>query len=63
MFHELRRISFDIIHGLYWLVKTGWSLWADHFNGLPYGNPYIAAVAAALVFISVDATVRPRYPG
>ena len=58
----IQKISFDIIHGLYWLVKTGWNLWAHLFDSLHYGNPYIAGIAAGLVFVVVDRIVRPRHP-
>ncbi len=60
MFDAFRKICFEIIHGLYWLVKTGWKFLAGLFDSLPYGNPYLAAVAAALVFVVVDRIVRPR---
>ena len=58
----IQKISFDITHGLSWVVKTGWKLWAGLFDSLPYGNPYIAAIAAGLVFVVVDKIVRPRHP-
>ncbi len=62
MFDAFRKICFEIINGLYWLVKTGWKVWASLFDSLPYGNPYLAAAAAALVFVVVDRIVRPRAP-
>ena len=62
MFDAVLRICFEIIHGLYWLVKTGWNIWASLFDFVPYGNPYLAAVVAALVVVVVHRIVVPRAP-
>lgn len=49
-----------VITGLLWFVETGWELWASLFKSLPYGDPYLAAVAMGLLFVIVDRVVRPR---
>jgi hypothetical protein len=50
----------SIINGLLWFIETGWDIWAKLFSALPYGDPYMAAVAMGLVFVIVDFIVRPR---
>ncbi len=53
----------DTIDGLRILggiIKTGWMLWAKLFSAMPYGDPWIAAVALGIVFVVIDRIVRPR---
>ncbi len=50
----------SIINGLLWFIETGWDIWAKLFRALPYGDPYIAAIAMGLVFVIVDRIVRPQ---
>ena len=58
----IAQVSRDIIHGLLWFIETGWDLWAGLFKAIPYGDPYVAAIAMALLFVVVDRIVRPRTP-
>ncbi len=32
-----------------WVITTGWDIWSRLFVLLPYGDPYIATVAAMIV--------------
>ena len=41
-------------------VKAAWGLWAKLFSAVPYGDPWIAAVALMVVIIVIDRIVRPR---
>jgi hypothetical protein len=50
----------SIITGLLWFIETGWDIWAKLFSAVPYGDPYLAAIAMGLVFVIVDRIVRPR---
>ena len=50
----------DIINGLGFIIKLGWTLWAKLFSAMPYGDPWIAAVALAIVLVVVDRVLRPR---
>ena len=34
---------------LAWVLTTGWDIWSRLFAQLPYGDPYIATVAAMVV--------------
>ena len=58
----IAEISRNIIHGLLWFIETGWDIWARLFKNLPYGDPYIAAIAMGILFVVVDRIVRPRPP-
>ena len=51
----------DIIHGLGFIIRLGWTLWAKLFSVLPYGDPWIAAAAMGCLFAIVDRVVRPRH--
>jgi hypothetical protein len=50
----------SIITGLLWFIETGWDIWANLFSALPYGDPYLAAVAMGMLFVIADRIVRPR---
>lgn len=58
--HELAHYCRGVINGLLWFIETGWEIRATLFSILPYGDPYIAAIAMRLVFVVVDRVVRPR---
>ncbi len=51
----------DILNGLGFIIKLGWTLWANLFSALPYGDPWIAAAAMGCLFVVVDRVVRPRH--
>ena len=47
---------FDAIH---WFFGTGWEIWCSLFSPLPYGDPYIAIVAAMMVIYMTNKTIYP----
>ena len=49
-------------NGLYWLLHTVWEFWSGLFAPLPYGDPYIAAVAALLVLVMIRKVVNSARP-
>ena len=52
---------FDAVtHGVYWFFDTGWDIWSSLFAALPYGDPYIAIVAAMVVFYMANKIINPR---
>ena len=58
----IAHVSRDIIHGLLWFIETGWDFWAALFRFVPYGDPYVAAIAMGFLFVVIDRVVRPRTP-
>jgi len=51
----------EMANGLGFIIKLGWVLWATQFEFLPYGNPWIAAVAMGCLFVIIDRIVRSRH--
>ena len=58
----MRKIFEYVTDGFYWFFDTGWEIWSSLFAPLPYGDPYIAALAAALVFFAARRVINPPYP-
>ncbi len=50
------------IDGVIWLFATGWEIWSGLFAKLPYGDPYIAMLAAAFVLFAANRVINPPYP-
>ena len=48
------------LHDIGAIIKAAWALWAKLFSAMPYGDPWIAAVALAIVLVVVDRVLRPR---
>ena len=48
-----------IFNGINWFISTGWNIWSGLFSSLPYGDPYIAIVAAMIV---IHVTYKTIYP-
>ena len=48
-----------ILDGIYWIFNTGWDIWCGLFAKLPYGDPYIAIVAAMVVIYMANKTINP----
>ena len=45
-------------NGLYWFLHTVWDFWSGLFAPLPYGDPYVAAVAAILTLVMFGKVVH-----
>ena len=50
-----------VIDAIKWFLATGWDIWSSLFALLPYGDPYIATVAALLVCYLAHKTINPGY--
>ena len=48
-----------IFNGIDWVFGTGWDIWCGLFSSLPYGDPYIAIVAAMMVIYMTNKTINP----
>ena len=48
-----------IFDGIHWFFATGWEIWSSLFSSLPYGDPYIAIVAAMMVIHVACKTIYP----
>ena len=48
-----------VTDGIYWFFDTGWEIWSSLFAPLPYGDPYIAIVAAMMVIYMANKTIKP----
>ncbi len=44
---------------LAWVFTTGWEIWSGLFALLPYGDPYIAIVAALMVCYMAHRIINP----
>ncbi len=44
---------------LAWVLTTGWEIWSRFFALLPYGDPYIAIVAAMVISYRAFKTIYP----
>ena len=51
-----------VTNGLYWVLDAGWTFWSGLFTPLPYGDPYIAALAALLVLAAIHKVVKSARP-
>ena len=49
-----------ILDGFYWIFNTGWDIWCGLFAQLPYGDPYIAIVAAMVVIYMANNAINPN---
>ena len=47
------------IDGVIWFFDTGWEIWSSLFAPLPYGDPYIAIVAAMMVIYMANKIINP----
>lgn len=45
----MQKLFETVAEGNFWFFDTGWNIWSDLFALLPYGDPYIAIVAAMMV--------------
>lgn len=50
-----------IINVTGWLFATGWKIWGSLFSAIPYGDPYIAIVAALLLCYLTVKTIYPSH--
>ena len=48
-----------LFNGIYWVFNTGWEIWSGLFTSLPYGDPYIAVIAA---MIAIHLAFKAIYP-
>lgn len=48
-----------LIDKIEWVFTTGWGIWSGLFAVFPYGNPYIAIVAAMFVFYGAFKIIYP----
>ena len=49
------------IDGIIWFFGTGWEIWSSLFAHLPYGDPYIAMLAAAPLLFAAYRVFNPPY--
>ncbi len=42
-----------------WIFNAGWKIWSSLFSAVPYGDPYIAIVAAMMVIYMAYKTIYP----
>ena len=55
----MQKLFHTITDGIYWFFNTGWEIWSSLFAPLPYGDPYIAIVAAMTVIYMALKTINP----
>ena len=55
----MQKLFNTITDGIYWFFDTGWGIWSSLFAPLPYGDPYIAIVAAMMVIYMANKTINP----
>ena len=55
----MQKLFHTITDGIYWLFHTGWEIWSSLFAPLPYGDPYIAIVAAMMVIYMANKIINP----
>ena len=48
-----------VIDATAWFFTTGWKVWSSLFAAFPYGDPYVAIVAALLVGYTALKIVSP----
>ena len=48
-----------VIDAIAWFFTTGWNVWSSLFAPLPYGDPYIAIVAALVVCYAAHKVINP----
>lgn len=48
-----------VINNISYIITTGWDIWSGLFSVLPYGDPYIATVAALMVCYITHKTLVP----
>ena len=48
-----------VIDMIAWFFTTGWKVWSSLFAPLPYGDPYIAIVAALMVCYVAHKIINP----
>ncbi len=56
----MQTIFETVTDGIYWFFDTGWDIWSGLFAPLPYGDPYIAIVAAMAVFYMANKIINPN---
>ncbi len=52
----------EVTNALYWILDAGWTFWSGLFAPLPFGDPYIAALAALLVLAAIYKAVKSARP-
>ena len=55
----MQKLFNTITDGIYWSFDTGWGIWSNLFAPLPYGDPYIAIVAAMMVIYMANKIINP----
>ena len=55
----MQKLFDTVTHGFIWFFDTGWNIWSGLFTSLPYGDPYIAIVAAMMVFYVANKIINP----
>ena len=55
----MQSLFHTISNMIQWFFGTGWDIWSRLFSALPYGDPYIAIVAAMMVIYMAFKTLIP----
>ncbi len=55
----MQKVFETVTGGIHWFFDTGWEIWSGLFAPLPYGDPYIAIVAAMMVIYMANKLINP----
>ena len=55
----MQKLFHTITNAIHWFFDTGWEIWSSLFAPIPYGDPYIATVAAMGVIYMAIKTISP----